>query len=349
MIAPVTHILPLAHIRRARMLPAKGRVTTRVGQSVNAIDIVAEADLVGKHILIDVRRILGLRRVDQAHRLIERKPGERVEQGDILAQTSGLLPKVIRAPEDAYIVAIQRGQILLEKPGQKFELQAGLTGTVSEVLPERGVVIEAHGSLIQGVWGNGRINIGLLNIPASDPLEELTRAHLDMTLRGTVVLGGHVSNPDALAAGEELPLRGLIVGSISADLIKTALGVSYPIIVMDGFGNIPMNQPAFTLLKTYEKRDLSLNAGWDPARGERPEIVIPLPALGQRPRDSAEFAIGKTVRALSMPFTAQTGTIVTIRPGLTRLPNGLRVSAADVRMENGQVVTIPLANLDVLE
>jgi len=349
MIAPVTHILPLTLVSRSRMLPSKGRVTARVGQNVNALDVVAEADLPGSHILIDVRRILGLRRIDQAHRLIERKPGERVEKGDILAQTGGILSKVIRAPETSHIVSIQKGQILLEKSGEKFELKAGLTGTITKILPERGVFIETNGSLIQGLWGNGQINQGMLHFLAKDPLGELNRANLDVTLRGSVVVAGHVNKADPLQACDELLLRGLILGSMSADLLKIARKVTFPVVVIDGFGEIPLNQLVFDLLKAHDKRDVSLNAGWDPIRGDRPEVVIPLPAFGQPPQETSIFINGKTVRVLTMPYAGRIGKIVAIRPGLTKLSNGLRVSAAEILLENSQVVTIPLANLDVLE
>lgn len=349
MIAPVTHILPLVQIRRARMLPGKGRVLARVGQKVNAADIIAESDVPGAHTLIDVRRILGLRRTEMAHRLMERKAGERVEKGDILAQTGGLLSKVIRAPVDGQIVAIQRGQVLLERAGTKFELKAGLTGTVTEVLPERGVIIESSGSLIQGVWGNGQINLGMLHCLAKQPDDELTRSDLDMSLRGSVVLGGWVEKSDTLIAADELPLRGLILGSMSSDLVPVALKINCPVVLIEGFGRIPMNASAFKLLTTNEKRDVSIDASWDAIRGDRPEIVIPLPAQGQPPHDMLEFNPGQTVRMIVPPHAGQIGTLLSLRPGLTALPNGVRVPCADIRLENSQVVIAPLANLDVLE
>lgn len=349
MIATVTHILPLAHIRRARMLPGRGRILARVGQEVNAAYVVAEADLPGSHILVDVRRILGLRRAEQAHRLIERKVGERVEKGDILAQTGGLLPKVIRAPLDSTIVSIQRGQILLEKAGEHFELKAGLNGIVMEVLAERGVVIETHGALIQGVWGNGQINSGMLQFAVSQADEEIHRANLDMSLRGSIVVGGFIHKADALDAAEELPLRGLIVGSISAALISAAQKCTVPIMVTEGFGQIHMNRAAFRLLKTHEKREVSINTTWNPEIGERPEVVVPLPSQGQPPMDAVEFTVGQTVRILSTPYAGEVGTLTAIRPGRVTLPGGLRAQIAEIRLENNQQISLPLANLDVLE
>ncbi|MEW6179266.1 MAG: hypothetical protein AB1522_05000 [Chloroflexota bacterium] len=349
MIATVTHILPLAHIRRARMLPGKGRILVRVGQEVNAAYVVAEADLPGSHILVDVRRILGLRRAEQAHRLIDRKVGERVEKGDILAQTEGLLPKVIRAPADCTIAAIQRGQILLEKPGEHYELKAGVNGVITEVLAERGVVIEAHGALIQGVWGNNQINGGMLQFAVSQPDEEVNRANLDMSLRGSIVVGGFINRQDTLDAAAELPLRGMIVGSIAASLITAAQKCPVPIMVTEGFGQIPINKAAFRLLKTHEKRDVSINTTWNPEFGERPEVVVTLPSQGQTPMDVVEFTVGQTVRILSAPHIGETGTLTAIRPGRVTLPGGLRVQVAEVRLENSQLISLPLTNLDVLE
>lgn len=44
----------------------------------------------------------------------------------------------------------------------KMELRAGIPGTVIQVVPNCGVVIQTSGGLVQGVWGNGRIDAGLL-------------------------------------------------------------------------------------------------------------------------------------------------------------------------------------------
>lgn len=348
MIAPVTHILPLVKIRRPRMLPGKGSVLVNPGDEVNATDVVAEANLPGAHVLLDLRRALGIS-PDEAHQFIERKVGDQVEKGDVVAQSEGLIPRVVRAPSAGVIIAIQKGQVLLELFGEKLELKAGINGLVSEILPERGAVVEGHGALIQGVWGNRRVNLGTLVRQAESPESELTRSNLDVSLRGGVVIGGYVAKADALVAAEELPVKGLILASMGSHLIQAAMKVHYPIILIEGFGRIPMNSKAFQLLVANEKREVSLNAGWDPLLGERPEAFIPMPAEGTPVLNASEFLPGKTVRIRSLPLAGAVGTILLTRPGQTRLPNGLRAPAADVRLENGTVITVPLANMDVLE
>ena len=86
MFAPITHITPLAKIRRSRMLPGKGYVLAHPGQKVNATDVVAEDYTPGEHVLLDIRRALGLSTDEEAFRLIDRKVGDR-SKGDIIAQS----------------------------------------------------------------------------------------------------------------------------------------------------------------------------------------------------------------------------------------------------------------------
>ena len=42
------------------------------------------------------------------------------------------------------------------------------------------------------------------------------------------------------------------------------------------------------------------------------------------------------------------GSITAIKQGLVTLPSGLRAFAADVKLENGETVLVPLANLEVV-
>jgi hypothetical protein len=348
--ASVTHILPLTHIKRARLLQQNGRVLVKVGQKVSATDVIAESQTLNEHVLVDVRRTLHLSRSKKISEVIERHPGEKIQTDDILAQTGGMIRKVVRAPVAGEILSISNGLILIEVPSAPYQLRACLNGEVREVIPERGAIIEGDGSLIQGVWGNGKAESSLLLMLARTPDDVFTRDRIDVSMRGAIVIGGHCSQAEALLAGEELPLRGLVLASITADLIPTAQALSYPVMVLEGFGTIPMNQAAFKILSTSDRRDLSLNATvWNPFRGDRPELFIPLPANGQIAAETVQFRPGQTTRILCSPFAGQVGTLMDLLPGMTRLENGMRAPAAEIRLEDNRLVTIPLTNLDVLE
>lgn len=348
--AALTHILPLTTIRRVRLLPAPGRVLVRPGQQVAANDPVAEIYLPDAHTLLDVRRALSIPSVSKAEALIKRRVGEKVQKGDVIAETGGMFSRVIRAPVNAVIVAIDHAQVILETETPPQSLRAGMPGVVTEVVGDRGVIIENNGSLIQGVWGNNRAELGMLLVLARSPEDELTRDRLDVSMRGAIVAGGYCGSADVLKTASDLPLRGLILSSMSSALISQANSLKIPLIVLEGFGRIPYSAPLFKLLVSSERRDAAVNAAaWDRFAGERPEIVIPLPATGQTPMEAVEYSEGQTVRILGTPYAGQTGTLAALSRGSALLPNGLRAPTGDVRLENGEKVTIPLVNLDVLE
>jgi hypothetical protein len=347
MLAPVNHILGLTNIRRTRLLPVSGNVLVRVGQRVNASDIIAEAQVATRHMLLDVRRSMG--GGADADRSIVRAEGDKLQQGDVIAESGGLFARVVRAPANGKIVMISGGRVLLEVESQPLQLLAGVPGVVTELHPERGATIETNGALIQGAWGNGRIGEGLMIPLLHSPDEELTSDLLEVSLRGAVVVAGFCRSAEVLRAGAQLPLRGLVLASMTADLLAVAAGLDYPIIVLEGFGRVPMNEVSYQLISTSEKRDASVNAHFNPPMGERPELILPLPAQGQPEQSTAYFSANQTVRIQGEPYRGKIGVIVQIRPGFTVLPNGLRAPAADVRLEKDTSVTVPLANLEVIE
>lgn len=350
MLAPVTHILPLTTIRRNRILPRTGRVLVKTTHKVNATDIIAECRNLNQHIIIDLRRTLGVTNAEELKQALERQPGDKLQEGDVIARKGGLFSQSVRAPADCQLVTILGSRVLLEVQGEPLQLRAGITGVISEIYPEQGAEVETNGMLVQGVWGNDRVGIGTMLATAKSPDDEITVAGLDVSMRGAVVLSGYCQDPALLEAANDLPLRGLILGSMNAELIPLAGKVSFPVILIEGFGRIPMNAAAFKLLNSNEKRDVSLNAAnYNPFTGERPEITIPLPAQAPEPPVTGALELEKTVRIHCFPFAGQVGVVVGISTATEAFPSGIRARAVQVRLENGRVVSVPLSNVDVLE
>jgi hypothetical protein len=183
------------------------------------------------------------------------------------------------------------------------------------------------------------------------PDESLTSSHIDVSLRGSILLAGYCADPSALQVAGEMPVRGLILGRISPALISLAVQMQYPIVVVDGFGRIPMDSTAYKLLSTNAKREVTLNAeSFDRQSGARPEILIPLPVTQEPPlpRDVETFAPDQPVRLTRAPYAGAVGTLANLLPGLTTVPSGLRVASAEIRLDSGEQVVVPLANLEVL-
>lgn len=351
MLAPVLHILPMTRIRRHRLLPVTGRVLVRKSQKVSPLDVIGEANQSPQHVLLDIARGLGIG-VGEAGQHMQRAAGDTVEAGDILAGPVGWGKRVVRAPRTGKIILSGRGKLLLEEESAPFQVLAGLPGEVISLIPGRGAVIESIGALVQGVWGNGQINFGLLRVLIKRAEDMLSGEQLAIDLRSSVVFGGHCGDEQVLRVAAELPLKGLIISSMPASLIPLAQEMPYPIVVLEGFGLLPVNSAAFNLLITSDQREITLNAAqMDSYNGQRPEVFISLPVnqMVHEPKDASIFSPGQRVRVTRAPYQSQIGTLMSIKPGLDMLSNGIKAKLAEVELENSIRVKLPLVNLEVLE
>lgn len=353
MFAPFTQFLPLITVRRYRVLPVPGEVLVRKGQAVRAHDTIASANLAARHYLLNVAKGLGVSE-DQAEKHIERFVGNEISAGDIVATRSGFGKRIVRSPVDGTIVLISGGQVLIRLKTSPYELKAGYPGIVTELIHERGAVITSTGGLVQGVWGNGKINMGTLTGAATSPAQPLAPEDIHIGQRGAVLFAGYCDQPDALKASAEHRLRGLILASMAANLIPVAAAAPYPIVVLHGFGPTPFHPAALKLLNSSQQREVALIAErFDPSAGTRPEVFFPTgtvdelsdaaPAL-----EEARLAPGVRVGITRAPHRGKSARIETILPGFSLLSNGLRAPAAQVSLAGGEIAQIPLANLEIL-
>jgi hypothetical protein len=349
-LASVTHFMPLAKIRKNRVLPAPGMVVVRAGQNVSPTDVIAQGSFTPKHIVLDVARGLGVS-VAKAPEFITVAVGDPVEKDTIVARRSGILPRMVRASSPGNVVAISRGQVLIEVESSPYQELARIPGTVASVEGNLGAVVETSGAWLQGVWGNGKVDYGLLNIFADEPGHQLSAAEFHVSQRGTVVYAGRCRDARALQVAAELPIRGLILSSISPSILPAAREAPYPIIVIEGFGDLEMNSVAHKLLASNSSREIAINAEpYDRYSGRRPEIIIPLQGAGDPPvpRSVDNFSPGQRVRVARNPYIGAVGTILILIPGLTSLPSGLSAPSAEIELESGERTVVPLANIEVL-
>jgi len=349
MFTSIRHILPITVIRRERFLPIPGKVLVRTQQKVAAADTIAEANLHPEFLMVDVGRGLGMS-PGKADPNIRCSAGDTLVEGDIVAGPVGFTRRLIRSPRDGKVILVGNGQILIELTMKPFLLKAGLSGTVIELVSDKGVVIETTGALIQGIWGNGGIDAGIMISVPKEADQILTVSNIDIALRGSIVFAHHCQDPQALKFAEELPLRGLILASMTPDLIPIAKKLRIPVIVIEGFGYRKFNGVIERLLSTNEKREVALNAEpWNQDTATRPEVVIPLPATSSLspPHVVTSVAPGQRVHILRPPHIGEVGTVINL-VGVIRFPSGLRAPAAEILLENGGNQVFPIPNLELL-
>jgi hypothetical protein len=173
-----------------------------------------------------------------------------------------------------------------------------------------------------------------------------------VSMRGAIILGGPCTQAEVIRTVAEIPLRALILSSITPDLIPAVNQLQMPVLILSGIGKLPMDDVTFKILSTNDKREICVNtAPWNRYNRTRPELVIPLPSGAQLtpPREADIFAPGQNVRLVQSPNKGAIATIVTLRPGLVAFPSGIRALSAILQMGDGEKITIALANLEVIE
>ena len=352
MIASTTKINRLTTFQRARYLPIDGRVLAHIGQTVEPDTIVAEATLAPHIEVLDLRPVITRANRYDLDSMIERDVGERIEEGDVIIATGGTLNRVLRATSSGTIRAISFTQVLVEVNQKPHRLRAAYHGKVIEIVPDRGVILQMTGAVVQGVWGNGLFAAGKLVAAGNLPNQVLEPKHLKEDWADMVVVAGRIKSIDTLRRAKQLPLRGLIVGSFSSHLIPAVKILEFPVIAINGFGPVGMDEISFHMFHSNLGCIIALNGQpWNRELGFRPETFIHIELEETIPVMNAllEFEVGQTVRVNTLPYLPQTGIIEKLRPEPALLPSGIKAMGADVKLQSGQHILVPLNNLDVLE
>lgn len=360
--------LPLTAIQHKRLLPIPGEVLVQVGDLVEPDEIVARCQLPGKIWAADVSRSLGVNR-EEANQYMRHAAGDSVRAGDVLAERDrglSLLGRRCKAALDGEIIALQQGVVFVQPGAIMFELRAQIPGRIVDVIPGRGVSISAIGALVRGLWASGGEASGSLRVVVDAPDEPLTTGALETEdpvhsasddqapCSQCVVVGGSVRTKATLERAAAAQVAGLVVGSIDANLYQWLEALPYPVLATEGFGELAMDPATFALLEANKGRTGTIitdpRPGWE---REYPELFIPLDAdqnVASQRQILAPLELGVRVRGLRAPFHGASGKIVDL-PVLPQVVGDSRIRSlvAQVEWDDGELATIPLANLQVAQ
>jgi hypothetical protein len=191
---PGLRVTPYAVLRRERRLPLKGQVLVQAGQALEADTLVARTELPGNVQTVNVAAKLSIDPEKVPGSLL--KPiGAPVVKGEAMASGKslfGFVTNTVPAPCDGTIESVSSitGQLILREPPIPVEVNAYVRGTVAEVIAGEGVIVEARGAFLQGIFGVGGETFGAITVAVSAPGEELRPDALREEHRGKVVVGG---------------------------------------------------------------------------------------------------------------------------------------------------------------
>lgn len=349
-------ILAATTIRRERKLPpsALRQGAVREGQSVAASDVVLSGLMPQNYIILDALKPLGLKSAEEIPpEALLVTPGKQVFEGyEILSIGQGRKVRTLNAPTNAVFLRLEGGNVILQTDPASIEVQAIYPGRVTSVRNEGSVVlIEATGTLVQAMWGNGQAVASQLRLLPREGIESLRNDSLKEYRQSALVMMNPITSSDSFEIILEQEIQAIIAPSMPSSLRAAALTQPFPILLTEGFGAVQMSQVVYNLLRDNNNRLVSINAV-EPMRwsGDRPELLIQLPTNISAPLPIMDqpLAEGSVVRITRMPLQGKVGRVRKLVESPRIVDNGLRLAGAEVQLQNGEIVFVPLANLETL-
>lgn len=357
-------------LRKDRILPLKGTVLVKKGDKVKAEDLVAETLLPGKVVPFNLANKLGVT-PNLVNEYLRVKAGDNLTKGQLLAESKGFLglfKNSVKSPIEGEIENISSitGQMLLREPRIPVQIKAFMDGLVVEVIEEEGVIIENKAAYIQGIFGIGGETFGKIKVIANDPDQVISATDLDKSCKDMVIVVGSLVTLDVINKAIELGVSGIITGGLDDQDLKKLLGynigvaitgheqIGLTIVATEGFGKITMASKTFELLKQFEGHKTSIHGKTQIRAGVmRPEIIIPLPfdekeLIAPEPK-MATLEIGTTIRIIRQPNFGKIATVTGLPEKLTPVESETLVRILEAQLESGEKVTIPRANVEVIE
>jgi hypothetical protein len=251
------------------------------------------------------------------------------------------------------VANISHGRILIQSARSTLQLTAHYRGTVINLMSGLGCIIEVKAALIQGIWGSDKAGFGVLRLMVGDRSELFDIEALDMSCRGTVLVGAPGVSEDILYRAQEVEVQGVVLGGLDGALVPLVQAMPFPVIVTEGMGTLPISEPVFELLKAYDGQEASLRGAMEARGGSvRPEIVVYASYAGgeaeQEARPGFLLEPGMQVRIVRGPHLGETGKVTGFPLSSRTLPAGTKARGVEVLLGSGDEVFVAQSNVELL-
>ena len=368
---PGLRVAERTKIRKERRLPLPGEVLVKEGDAVSADQVVAKTDLPGNVQPVNIANLLSLEPADIKEFMLK-KEGDTIEKDEPLARSGGLFGMFKNTYKSTVAGTVESvsdvtGQVLIREAPIPVEVKAYIDGTVTEVFPNEGIAVKATAAFVQGIFGLGGEAYGELAVVCSGPDEVLGESAIDESHRGKVLVGGSFIELAALRKAIQKEVKGIVIGGFDNQDVKEILGydlgvaitgtedLGTTLMVTEGFGKIRMAARTFELLKSLQGKKASINGATQIRAGViRPEVVIPLVEDAaqkdiQEKGASEGMVIGSQIRVIRHPYFGMLGEVTDLPAPLQELPTEAKVRICKVKLESGEEVLLPRANVELIE
>lgn len=363
--------------RVRRLLPVPGEVRVKQGDRVTAETIVAETFTEGDVTPIKLAALLGCTPKELPSLMLKRA-GEAVRKDEPLARSKGIFgfgKTEVKSPADGVLESVSdtSGMAIIRGERLPIRVLAYMPGTVVEVIPGEGVVVENEVSLVQGIFGIGGETFGSIALACRSRDEDLHEDLITPAMKGAVIVGGARVTAAAVRRAREVGAAAVVSGGIDdqdlRDFLGYDLGVAITgseragltLVITEGFGDIAMARRTFALLAAHAGRSASVNGATQIRAGVlRPEIVVPLDGLDparlagleaakDAGHESGVLEIGTLVRVIRDPHFGVIGTVAALPEQPAVLGSGSKARVLEVAVENAGRITVPRANVELIE
>lgn len=357
------------HIHKTRELPLNGENLVDVGAEVTALQPVLRASVPGELYILRIAERMGFDALDLKGKL-RVKVGDKIERGQLLCEVRsffGLFPARFESPVagtvEFYTEALAHLGVRAEP--MPIEVAAFINGTVTEVQAGKSVTIDACVGMLQGIFGVGGERFGeifALDVPADTIVGAANLNQLD--LKNKIIIGGAQFDISALKAAAEAGAIGVVTGSIDADTLHEFVGheigvsitgdedVPLTLFVTEGFGKLSLSARAVEWAKRHHENPASITGATQVRAGAlRPELIVSRPELVSclgTPEDLPTLQVGAKARMIRVPYFGQIGTITELPTEPELIPTGAKVRVLRVKLDDGKVVTVPRANVELV-
>ena len=357
-------------VNKERFLPIEGEVLVNVGDEVDFDTVVARTEIPGDATFLHVSEVLGVDPGDVEEFMLK-KVGEGFEKGELLAKCVafwGLIKKYVHAPFSGHVENISglSGQVIIRENDIPIEIDSYVKGEVKDVIPKKGAVIETTAAFVQGIFGIGGENHGEIAVAVSSPDEILTEDKIRPDHKGKIILGGSLVTNEAYLEAIKVGAKGIVVGGMGVEDLIAILGedigvaitgeekIGITVIITEGFGELPMAQRTFELVSSMEGRMSSINGATQIRAGVlRPELIIPHddPDVVEEYDEELSEGMrrGSVLRVIRKPYFGEITRVTDLPVELQKVETGSMVRVVEVRLKDGRIVTVPRANVEIIE